>query len=143
MKPLVKMVMVTLLFALPALAFGRTLWPDAPDIMQPTAGQFPFFVGVAVIEALSFGIGMSFLLFGWSLVQKAKATEPGKMALFLSITWLLISWWPHDNMHRHNGMDTGGLLVIEYLFHVTLIIAAGIVAWYFWKSLPRENSTNI
>ena len=40
--------------------------------------------------------------------------------MYLSIGWFLVSWWPHDNLHIHNGD--------EYGFHVTLIIAAGVLA---------------
>lgn len=139
MKRSTKIILTTLVFGVPAFALGRIIWPDSPGIMQPTAAQFPFFVFLAAIEAVAFGLGMSFLLFGWPLVRRVRSTEAGKMALFLSITWLLVSWWPHDNMHRHNGMDIAGLLIIEYLFHLTLIIASFIVAWYFWKSLPHAS----
>ena len=49
--------------------------------------------------------------------------------MYLSIGWFLVSWWPHDNLHIHNGMDMQGLLYIEYSFHVTLIIAALVLAF--------------
>jgi hypothetical protein len=45
-----------------------------------------------------------------------------------------VSWWPHDNMHIHNAMNIDGLIVIEYVFHFTLI-AAGFVLTYSYLTL--------
>ena len=50
---------------------------------------------------------------------------------YYALSWLLISWWPHDNFHIHNGMNAQGLLYIEYGFHLTLLIASLILANYF------------
>ena len=49
-------------------------------------------------------------------------------------------WWPHDNLHLHNGMDMQGLLFIEYGFHVTLIIAAGALAFSLLTMLKPGES---
>ncbi|HEV8224498.1 MAG TPA: hypothetical protein VGP74_04510, partial [Rubrobacteraceae bacterium] len=43
--------------------------------------------------------------------------------------WFLVSWWPHDNLHIHNGEDLQGLLYIEYGFHVTLMLAGIVLAY--------------
>ncbi len=48
--------------------------------------------------------------------------------MYLSIGWLLISWWPHGHQHQHNGDDMQGLLYKEYGFHATLMLAGLIVA---------------
>jgi hypothetical protein len=71
----VKVALVTALFAVPAMALGQVIWPLAPGSPEPTAGQLPFFLFLAVFEALTFGLGISFL----------------------------VSWWPHNNLHTHNG----------------------------------------
>ncbi len=135
----IKFIITTLVFAVPALLLGRTIWPDAADIVAPTASQFPFFVFLATVEALAFGIGVSFLIYGWNAVKRVMPDDRrGAVLVLLSITWLLASWWPHDNLHRHNGMDIAGLLKIEYGFHLTLVIASLIVAYYFWKFLKRS-----
>ncbi|MBI1878427.1 MAG: hypothetical protein HYR94_09405 [Chloroflexi bacterium] len=26
----------------------------------------------------------------------------------LSISWLLLNWWPHDSLHVYNGHNMGG-----------------------------------
>ena len=63
-------------------------------------------------------------------------------AMFLCIIWLLISWWPHDNLHKHNGLNLQGLLFIEYGFHVTLMIVGAILALCFVRLLHPSHHVN-
>ena len=53
--------------------------------------------------------------------------------MYLSIGYLTVSWWPHLNMHAHNGMDLHGLLVIDFLFHLPLEIAGAVLAYCFFS----------
>jgi hypothetical protein len=58
--------------------------------------------------------------------------------MYLSIAWLMISWWPHIGMHVHNSPDNlQGLIYIDYLFHVPLMIAGAVLAYCFF-SLVRQ-----
>jgi hypothetical protein len=59
--------------------------------------------------------------------------------MYLSIGWLMVSWWPHDNLHISNSNNLQGLLFIEYGFHFTLMIAALVLA-YGLLSLIRQRS---
>src|SRR5215203_2893869 len=137
-----KVALLTAICALPAMVLGRIIWPPALDSPVPSSGQMPFFIILAACEALAFGLGVSFLAFGLSLVRRLRAAGlPRWLALvtYLSAGWLLVSWWPHDNLHIHTGEDLQGLLYIEYGFHVTLMVAGGIVAYSF-LSLVRDTS---
>jgi len=58
--------------------------------------------------------------------------------MFVSIAWFLLSWWPHDNLHLHNGLNLQGLLFIEYGFHVTLMLAGAVLAFCFVRLLRRS-----
>jgi hypothetical protein len=136
MKPWVKVALVTALFAVPAMALGKVIWPPAAGGPEPSAGQFPFFILLAVFEALTFGLGISFLLFGFAPLRRAVGTTWRVWAIYLSVGWFLVSWWPHDNLHIHNGNDLQGLLYIEYGFHVTLMLA-GIVLAYSLLTMLR------
>jgi hypothetical protein len=143
MKPWVKVAVVTTLFAVPAMALGQVIWPPAPGGPEPTAGQLPFFIFLAVFEALTFGLGISFLLFGFAPLRRAVGGSALRTwAIYLSIGWLLVSWWPHDNLHIHNGMDMQGLLYIEYGFHLTLMLA-GIVLAYSLLTMLRPGDAGI
>lgn len=142
MKLATKMGIVAVAFAVPAFLLGRVIWPDSIGSVAPTASQLPFFIFLSVLEAVAFGIGIAFLFFGWDLVGRIQTDVSGKRLTFVAAAWLLVSWWPHDNMHRHNGEDLAGLLQIEYIFHFTLIIAAFIIARQFWKSLSSPDNVN-
>ncbi len=138
MKLYWKVIVVVLIFGVPAFLTGRTIWPPSTE-MSPTSAQIPFFIILSIFEALSFGLGVSFLTFGWKYVKKLFGKDR-KMAflVYASSTWQLINWWPHDNFHAHNGSNMQGLLYIEYGFHVTLIISAAIIAYGLLR-LSREN----
>jgi len=130
MKTWIKVALVTALFAVPAMALGQVIWPAHPGSPEPSAGQLPFFIFLAVFEAVAFGLGISFLLFGFpALLRLARGSRLRAWAMYLSVGWFLVSWWPHDNLHLHNGFDLQGLLYIEYGFHVTLIIGAVVLAY--------------
>ena len=137
MKAPAKVVIVTLLLGIlgflaePNGPLG-SFWAPAPTLPQATGAQVPLFMILGAAEALAFGLGVSFLLFGYSTL-KANVPVSALMAraAHVSIAWFLINWWAHDSLHRHNGMNLNGLLGIEYGFHFTLIIAGVIVARFF------------
>ena len=141
MKTWIKVALVTALFAVPAMALGQVIWPPAPGSPEPSAGQLPFFIFLSVFEAVAFGLGISFLLFGFpALLRLARGSRLRAWAMYLSVGWFLVSWWPHDNLHLHNGLDLQHLLYIEYGFHVTLIIATVVLAYSLLTMLrPGES----
>jgi hypothetical protein len=141
MKPWIKVALVTAIFAVPAMALGQVIWPPAPGGPEPTAAQFPFFLFLAFFEALTFGLGVSFLLFGFVPLRRALGGSTWRTwAAYLAVGWFLVSWWPHDNMHIHNGNDLQGLLYIEYGFHVTLMIAGLILVYSLLTMLRAEDA---
>jgi hypothetical protein len=70
----------------------------------------------------------------------AKEHKTLATATYVSIAWMLLSWWPHDNMHIHNGGNLSGIIKIDYGFHATLILAACIVAWYFFATMQQHRA---
>ena len=138
----IKVVAVTLIAAVAAMVVGPILWPtsDPPLFPEPTAAQLPFFIVLQVVTTLTFGLGISFLLFGLPVVRRVSADSKLRAWLmYLSIGWLLISWWPHGHLHQHNGHDVQGLLYIDYGFHVAPMLATLVLAYCF-LSLMRERS---
>src|SRR5215212_10282417 len=77
------------------MALGQVIWPPAPCGPEPTAGQFPFFLFLAAFEALTFGLGVSFLLFGFTPLKRALGGPSWRTwVAYLAIGWFLVSWWP-------------------------------------------------
>lgn len=139
MKLKTKIILITIALALPALMLGRIIWPDAAMLEQPTSGEIPFYAFLAAVEAALFGGGMALLIFGMPRVLRVpKEQRRSTLLAFISLVWLLVSWWPHDNLHRHIGMDPLRLLYIEYGFHLTLIVASLFLVSFFWSSIKRE-----
>jgi len=145
MKTPAKVVIVTLLvgtlgFLTEAHGPLGGFWAPSPAIPQAVGIQVPLFMLLGAAEAAALGLGVSFLLFGYSTLRANAPVSAGlTRAAHLSIAWVLINWWAHDSLHQHNGMDLNGLLAIEYGFHITLILA-GLTLAYFFVTLVRAPS---
>jgi hypothetical protein len=68
-------VAVTLIAAFTAMVVGPIIWPtsDPPLFSEPSPAQLPFFVILQVVTCLTFGLGISFLVFGWPVVRRVSA----------------------------------------------------------------------
>ena len=129
MKLSVKVALTVLAVALPAMVLGPIIWPPADAGVEPTGMQVVLFVILAVGDALFLGLGMAFLIFGYPVLRRVSPESRVRAwAMFVSVGYLLVSWWPHLNMHAANGLDLGGLLVIDYVFHLPLQIAGAVLA---------------
>jgi len=116
-----------------------SFWRPSSDAPPPTGAQLPLFILLNVAEVLAFGIGVSFLVFGYTAVQRVLPQSKAlAFAAYLSFAWLLASWWPHDSLHVHNGMNMGGLLAIEYGFHITGMVAGTILAYFFFDLVRQQ-----
>ncbi len=71
----IKVVAITLIAAVAAMEVGPILWPTSnpPLFPKSTATQLPFFIVLQVVTSLTFGLGVSFLLFGLPVVRRVSA----------------------------------------------------------------------
>ena len=135
MKLWIKFLLITLILGIPAFILGPKIWTPSPEI-KPTSAQLPFFIFLSMVESLIFGFGVAVIIYGWPLVKNISSQMKGKtIAAFVALSWLLVSWWPHDNSHIHNGMNAQGLLYIDYIFHGTIIISTLVLLYYFFSVL--------
>lgn len=144
MKLKTKIIIVTLIVGVPALLLGRVIWPDAPEIPTPTSVQFLFFALLQIIESLIFGLGIACAIFGWREIQSIENQRVRKSVWWAygALIWLMINWWPHDNMHRWNGENLQGLLYIDYGFHVTIIFATLVIGKFLITQIKNSRVSN-
>src|SRR5688572_30604229 len=76
MSTRLKVILVTLVVAIPAFLSARTIWPPNPSNPVPTATQLPLFIVLSALEALLLGLGVAFLIFGFPLVLRASGGRP-------------------------------------------------------------------
>jgi hypothetical protein len=140
-KPAMVVTLVLAVIAVLANPSGPlgSFWRPSADSAVPPSTILPLFILFKIAEGLSFGIGISFLIFGYPIVKAISPASTGlTRAAHFSIAWLLFSWWPHDSLHIHNGMSNmSGLLIIEYAFHITAMIAGVILVRFFLTLLRR------
>ena len=125
-------VALTVGLAIPAFALSRVIWPDPPGAPVPPSGLLPFLMVPAVFEALAFGAGVAFLVAAGRRVFGSAQARGLAVAAYASAGWALVSWWPHSNMHRANT-TLQGLAVIDWTFHITVIVAATVIAVFVYR----------
>jgi hypothetical protein len=98
---------------------------------------------VVVVQATVLGLGVSFLAFGLPVMRRISPDSKLRAwAMYLSIGYLMLSWWPHINMHVHNGPhNLQGLIFIDDLFHLPSMIAALVLAYCFFSLLWERSGS--
>jgi hypothetical protein len=131
MKTWVKVLIVTLMVAVPAFILGPVLFPPADVGSAPSAAQILFFMFLSAADAILLGLGVSFLVFGLPVLRKVSPDSRSRAwAMYLAIGYLMVSWWPHLNLHISTPInDWQGLLYIDYFFHLPLEIASVVLAY--------------
>lgn len=123
---------VTLATASIAFALTLVIWPIPPEITLPPGGLIPYFVFVIACECLSFGFGVAFLIFAYPLVRRLGGSRLTAWGGYLGIAWFSLNWWPHESFHRTTlSISFEKQIWIQFGFHLTLIIAAVLVARFF------------
>lgn len=148
-KPLVVFVLGSALgFLLMGNApLGNVLWPPAETPAEPEGATLALLMAVGFIEVLAFGLGVTFLAFGRRHVQNLTMTRgPYATLVWLAIAWLLVNWVPHTALHMSVGnlltpSDFTGLMAIEYGFHLTLILAGGLLMHACYRTTRNVATT--
>ena len=120
---------VTAVVAIPAFVLAPMIFSPAADVPEPTSAQVALFMVLGAFEAIAMGLAVAVTVFGGSWFRKIFTNAAQARAAHLSVVWLLGNWWVHDNLHLVNGLELGGLLAIEYAFHVTLMVAGAALIW--------------
>lgn len=142
-----KWIVVTLLLGIAAFLTSPNaplggFWGSQVDGHTPDGIQRVLFMLLTAIQAFAFGFGIAFLFFGRRAVNSFLQAEGSlSLAVYLAISWSLLSWWPHSNLHQTlNPENLGGLLAIEYGFHVTLILGGLVIAYFILMKSEQSQS---
>ena len=91
-KTWVKVLLVTVLVAIPAFMLGPIIWPPAEGSPSPTATQLPFLLFLNLVQATVLGLGVAFLAFGLSVMRRISPDSKVRAwAMYLSIGYLMLS----------------------------------------------------
>lgn len=115
-----------------ALALTDVLWPGSTEVDAVPAPWAFFFVVLYLFECLAFGVGTMFLLFGRRVMLRRRRQGRRLTTLaHLSVSYLLMAWWPQDNFYRLAAKDDWPQqAALVYAFNIPLMIAGAVVALY-------------
>ncbi|MGW1636214.1 AMP-binding protein [Streptomyces lavendulae] len=121
-----------------ALVLTSALWPGSTDLTGvPLPWSFLFFV-LYVCESAAFAAGVLFLFGGRKRMLRQGRGRALTTAAHLSASYLLLAWWPQDNLYRLAAKhDWPRQAALVYTFNVPLMIAGLIVACYLLRR-PRS-----
>ncbi|MFF4820168.1 amino acid adenylation domain-containing protein [Kitasatospora sp. NPDC001309] len=131
-------VAIAIVVAFFAWGLTNVFFKGATDLSAvPDGGYHTWFELLYFFENLSFGAGMAFLFFGFPSVLRQGRSFRLSVVTYLSIFWLLASWWPQDNLYRLTAADDWTReVVMVYVFNVPLMLAAMVVV-VFLLSRPK------
>lgn len=89
------------------------------------------------------GRGVAFLVRGYRAVKRLSLARPRTLVTYLGISYCLLNWWAHDHLHvLAFTLDFNSLLwmsvVIDYVFHVGMMLLAAVMALFFVKLLTAN-----
>jgi hypothetical protein len=132
MKTWWNVLLVTVIVGVAAYLLAGTIWPPAPGARLPSAAEMPWYTLWQAIVSLAFGLAISFLIFGFPLVQQAVQRPRWLVWLsFLSIVWLLGMWWIRDNWLLYSANNPPMVLFITIGFQLDVLFAGAILAYGF------------
>lgn len=121
----------------PQTPLGVAIWgPMAEEGPAPTGAQLGLLMGVGIVQSIAFGLGIAVLAWGLPAFQRLFAGR-ARVAQ-LAVAWSLASWVPHGALHMTTGASLDKLIAIEYVFHVTLVLAGAALAYAVWKTATEQ-----
>ncbi|MFE1556430.1 AMP-binding protein [Streptomyces sp. NPDC058734] len=119
------------LLGLLARVLTGVIWPGSTDLTGvPNPWALLFWI-LYLCESLAFGAGVVFLFSGRGPMLAQRRGRGITTAAHLAIAYLLIAWWPQDNLYRLAAkQDWPRQAALVYAFNVPLMVAALVVAVY-------------
>ncbi|MFD8638016.1 hypothetical protein, partial [Streptomyces sp. NPDC059656] len=117
-----------------AMLLTNVLWPGSTDLGAVPNPWATLFFLLYVCEVLAFGAGVLFLVNGHRRMKHRKLGRRRTRAAHLAASYLLLAWWPQDNLYRLAAKhDWPQQALLVYLFNVPLMIAGLIVAVFLTR----------
>ncbi|MFD4656276.1 amino acid adenylation domain-containing protein [Kitasatospora sp. NPDC058444] len=128
-------VFCVLLFAGGAWVTTDALFPGSTDVTGVPAPYDDLFRLLYLCENLAFGAGIVYLAAGFEAVLRLGRPRRLSVPAHLAITWLLVNWWPQDNLYRLTAAtDWPRQAALVFAFNVPLMLAALVlVRFVLWR----------
>jgi len=124
------------------LAFNFNVQPKgSPFDEPPTKAQIAFLDILKVFESFYFGLAFTFMIFAGILCSQVHPKFRLKiLSIYLSIVWLMVSWFPHITLHTFYP-TTWGLIALDLCFHMTAASAAFVLTYFVVRLMQASTKT--
>ncbi|MER7757637.1 amino acid adenylation domain-containing protein [Kitasatospora sp. NPDC097643] len=122
---------VTLLFAFIAFALTDVWFPGSTDVTGVPSPYAGWFQVLYLCEYLAFGAGLTYFFVGFDALLRVGRSYRLTVLTHCSIAWLLVNWWPQDNLYRlTDPKDWARETAMVFAFNVPVMIAALVVVLF-------------
>ncbi|MFF0415401.1 amino acid adenylation domain-containing protein [Kitasatospora sp. NPDC004745] len=128
-------VFCVLLFGAGAWAITDEFFPGSTDVSLVPSPYDAYFRLLYLCENLAFGAGVVYLAAGFEAVLRQGRPYRLSVLTHLAITWLLVNWWPQDNLYRlTSATDWPRETALVFAFNIPLMLAALVVVRFVvWR----------
>jgi len=132
---------MTVIFSVVAFVIYHSLLLPSADFPSPTHVQTFFLLVLACIQAISFGCGITFAVYGKEIVNRmTKDNKKQAYLLYGSIVWLLAAWLPYSLLLMEVGVSNmTSYLIVSYVFQILFVSSGLIVAYCFIHPFFSQN----
>ncbi|MFE6054429.1 AMP-binding protein [Kitasatospora sp. NPDC056446] len=126
---------VVVLFAGVAWAMTFALFPGSTDVTGIPVPYNLLFKLLYLCENLAFGTGIVYLTTGFESLLRLGRPYRMSVLTHLALTWLLVNWWPQDNLYRlTRANDWPREAALVFSFNIPLMLAALVVIRFvIWR----------
>jgi len=126
--------------SLPAVSVFYAVFKIGQAGRAPGGWLLAGLIANTVITRLALGLGISFLIFAWPLVKNARQYRQLALLSYLSIGWCLLAWLPYQQLDFFARNAVYPLLALGYGFQLTLMVAAAVLAVFFYRVTHTSRS---
>lgn len=115
---------------------GNQLWPEPNPPEEPSGVQVPLLITYGALSAFATGFGISYWAYGYQWTKRAFPAMA--MPAHVALGFIPGSFWLHDTLHMVFSDSMVALVVLEYTFHLPLIIAGAVLVAATIRSVGHE-----
>ncbi|MFI5640889.1 AMP-binding protein [Streptomyces goshikiensis] len=128
---------LTVVAGLLFLVLSKVFWPGATDLSAVPDPWASLFFVLYLCEGAAFAAGLVFLVWGRTPMLRQGHGRGITTAAHLAGVYLLVAWWPQDNLYRlADKRDWPLQAALVCAFNIPLMIAGLVVAAYLTRKPP-------
>ena len=139
MNTTAKILAITIVFALPLLFISTNNFNESNA--QIIAGNPAPLIVLSGFESIAFGLGIAFAVFAWPHLKNSSLPKNVAKTMFVSVSWILLSWWPYNNIFSQSATDPIKAFFAERVYFLSIIISSIILIYSLFIVIKQKTES--